>query len=49
VRFKRKKLGLGNAVLMLLAGQGAEARVHFVLMVSAGDHPAQQLERLQNA
>lgn len=48
-RFKRKKLGLGNAVLLLWEGQGdAKSRIHFVLMVSAGDHPAHQLERLQD-
>lgn len=49
-RFKRKKLGLGNAVLLLWEGQGAtKSYVYFVLMVSAGDHPAHQLERLQDA
>jgi len=49
-RFKRKKLGLGNAVLLLWEGQAeAKSHVHFVLMVSTGDHPAHQLERLQDA
>lgn len=49
-RFKRKKLGLGNAVLLLWRVQGeAQTHIQFVLMVSAGDHPAHQLERLQDA
>lgn len=48
-RFKRKKLGLGNAVLLLWEGQGeAKSRIHFLLMVTAGAHPAHQLEPLQD-
>lgn len=49
VRFKRKKLGLGNAVLLLWQGQGdTQTHIQFVLMVSTGDHPAHQLELLQD-
>ena len=49
VRYKRKQLGLGNAVLLLWEGQGEfKSRIHFVLMVTSKLHPAHDSEQLQD-
>lgn len=46
VRFKRKKLGLANAVLLLW--QFEPGNIHFILMVQPGDNAAHKLEKLSN-
>lgn len=45
-RYRRKKLGLGNAVLL---GMRAEGGVIWMLLVTPGDHPAHTLEKLREA
>lgn len=45
-RFRRKAQGLGNARLFLR--QAEDSVLDFFLMVSPGEHPAHQLEKLQD-
>jgi hypothetical protein len=56
MRYRRKRAGLGNAVALLwrpgayLPPQpGEEARLVYVLLVTPENHPALQLERLEDA
>ena len=48
-RYRRKKQGLGNAVLLLWQAPEAPDAVTFILLVTDGDHPAHTLESLKNA
>ena len=48
-RYRRKRAGLGNAHLLLWVQDAAARQLTFVLLVSDGDHPAHQLERLYDA
>lgn len=45
-RYRRKKLGLGNAVLL---GMRSDRGVIWMLLVTPGDHPAHTLEKLRDA
>ena len=45
-RHRRKANGLGNARLVLRLNE--DARVDFILLVSPGEHPAHQLEKLKD-
>jgi hypothetical protein len=47
-RFRAKQLGEGDAVLLLQASAGG-ASIRWVLLVTAGEHLAHQLERLRDA
>ena len=47
-RWRRKKLGLGNARLFLWR-ENDQAPLTFVLLVTEGDHPAHDLEKLRDA
>lgn len=48
-RYRRKKQGLGNAVLLLWQAPEAPTAVTFILLVTDGDHPAHKLEQLKDA
>ncbi|MHB1678139.1 MAG: hypothetical protein ACYCSS_11495 [Sulfuriferula sp.] len=48
-RYRRKKAGLGNAVLLLWQAPEASDAVTFILLVTDGDHPAHKLEQLNDA
>jgi len=45
-RYRRKKLGLGNAVLLGMRGEGG---IIWMLLVTPGDHAAHTLEKLREA
>lgn len=45
-RYRRKRAGLGNAHLLLWQHDRGLRELTFVLLVTGGDHPAHQLERL---
>jgi len=47
-RYRRKRAGLGNAHLLLWVQAASSKELVFVLMVTDGDHPAHQLERLRD-
>lgn len=48
-RLRAKVRGEGNAVLLLARLRSDDARLLWYLLVSAGDNPAHQLERLRDA
>ena len=48
-RFRAKQLGEADAVLLLLQAPAGGATLRWVLLVTAGEHPAHQLERLDDA
>ena len=48
-RYRRRRAGLGNAHLLLWMHDPCAYELTFVLLVTHGDHPAHQLERLRDA
>lgn len=48
-RYRRKKAGLGNARLLLWQPEPPEGQLAWWLLVTDGEHPAHQLERLKDA
>lgn len=48
-RFRRKRAGLGNARLLLTYCLDDPTALEFMLLVSNGEHPAHQLEKLKDA
>lgn len=48
-RFRAKQRGDANAVLLLLRTPAGGASIRWILLVTVGDHPAHQLERLHDA
>ena len=48
-RFRAKQLGEASAVLLLAFASTARTHIQWVLLVTLGDHPAHQLERLRDA
>lgn len=48
-RARRKRAGLGNAVLVLWLRNANTPTIHWWLLVSDGEHPAHSAERMRNA
>lgn len=48
-RFRAKRRGEANAALLLVWTSTARTHIQWVLLVTPGDHPAHELERLQDA
>lgn len=48
-RYRRKRVGRGNAQLLLWREYEDSPEIHWFLLVTAGDHPAHAHERLRDA